>query len=90
MGRVSWQYHQFLAEGGQLSRVTARCLTIIAAVSLVFFPLSASGQQEEWTWEDREGQTRTESELAEILREHGLWVNSQPSSPWRKSAPLTS
>ena len=40
-------------------------------------------QQEEWTWKDREGQTRSRDDLDNILEQHKLWLDSDRKSGTR-------
>jgi uncharacterized protein YjbI with pentapeptide repeats len=52
-----------------------RWLKAIAALLFLCVP-SAARSQTPWTWTDTNGDTRTQADLAKILADHKLWVES--------------
>lgn len=55
--------------------IRGRSLAVVSLLVLSF-PCAEMGQ-EQWTWKDRDGKTRTRSDLDQILAEHKLWRESK-------------
>lgn len=60
-----------------MNRWVGRKLGAVGAFLALLVPSQAGAQkQEEWTWTDRAGKTRTQAELEKILAQHKLWAEA--------------